>query len=187
MQILEFLEKTISELSAKRVAVICATLAVGIIGIVSYELATSTFRLDKYQKAADLLSSLEPLLESRNETVRSSAQEMAANVKSIMLNEPGESFGLTSDQHRIALVILMSVPWIILSFVGIIEKFKGDPDWAYGLVGCLFLAFLFGFASYYVPSDLHWFYRYVAIPFVTYAVALSLFYAVSDDDEKNNA
>lgn len=187
MQIIDFIDKTITEFSAKRVAILFGVLALGVIAIVSYELTTSQFRLEKYQKASELLATLGPLLESSNESVRLSAQEMATDVKAMLLKEITAQSGLNPDEHRKALVILMSVPWIIFSFVGIVGLFQGVKDWAYSLLGCLFLAFVFGFASYYVPPNLHWFYRYLVIPFLTYGVTLSIFYALSDDDEEESA
>ena len=187
MQILDFIDKTITEFSGKRVAILFGILALGVIAIVSYELTTSKFRLDKYQQAAELLSTLGPLLDSSNESVRLSAQEMTEDVKAILLEGISTQSGLSPEEHRRALVLLMSMPWIIFSLIGIVELFQGVKDWAHSLLGCLFLAFVFGFASYYVPPDLHWFYRYLVIPFLTYGVTLSAFYVLSNDDEEETA
>lgn len=186
MHILDFIDKTITEFSAKRIAILFGILALGVIAIVSYELTTSKFRLDKYQQAAELLVTLGPLLESSSESVRLSAQEMAEDVKAILLKEINTQSGLSAEEHRKALVLLMSLPWVIFSLSGIVELFQGAKDWAYGVLGCLFLAFFFGFASYYVPPDLHWFYRYLVIPFLTYGVTLSIFYILSGDDEEKS-
>lgn len=185
MQSLEFIEKTISDFSIKRIAILFVMLALGVIALVSYELTTSTFRLDKLLKVSELLVELEPLLSSENEFVSSSAQEIVEQVQEIILNEQNTNIGLTSDEQRRALVILMSVPWLLFSLTGFYEAWKKEPDWGYGVIGCFVLAFLFGWASYYIPTDIHWFYRYIVIPILSYGVLATIFYSIADDDEEN--
>jgi hypothetical protein len=183
MQSLEFIEKTISDFSIKRIAILFLLLALGVIATVSYELTTSTFRLDKFLKASELLVELEPLISSKNELVRDSAEEIIEQVQAILLQEQNSNIGLTTEEQRWALVILMSVPWILFSLAGIYEAFAKEPDWAYGVIGCWAIAFLFGWASFYIPTEIHWFYRYIVIPILSYGVLTTFFYSIADNDE----
>lgn len=61
---------------------------------------------------------------------------------------------------------------------------RQEPDWQYGLFGCLFLAAVLGGVGYVLPTDILWFYRYLVIPLVVYSALLGLFYVAGDDERE---
>ena len=79
--------------------------------------------------------------------------------------------------------MIMGLPWLLLSIIGVVEGVRRVEDWQYGLFGFMALAALFGGVAYMVPTDVHWFYRYVLFPLATYSVLVALLFMVGNDDD----
>lgn len=184
-EFLELISKFASNLNRRSLAAIAIAVAFAILVTVAHEIFTSRLALDKYASAASLLRDLDFLTRSENEAVSSSANQILREVESIVKGAAEEHQRLSPTQHRIALAFVMGFPWVALSLVGVVEAFRHEPDWEYAVFGCLFLGLLIGSTAYFIPPSMHWFYRYIFIPVLTYSVMLSVFYAVADDDNKD--
>ena len=102
-----------------------------------------------------------------------------------MLAETQGTAALSPGGHRIALALIVGLPWLVLSVVGLVEAVRRNPDWQYGFFGCLALAILLGGVSFGIPTDVHWFYRYVVFPLAIYSALLGFFFVAGEEDIKS--
>lgn len=151
------------------------------LGVVGYEIETANFALEKYARAAGVLKDLDAVSSSKDSRIGSAADVIVGRVEDI-LAETRPDPSLSESQHRMALALILGLPWAVLSIAGIVEAVRREPDWQYGLFGCLFLAALLGSVAYYVPTDIHWFYRYLLIPLVVYSALLGMLFVAGDDE-----
>ena len=149
--------------------------------MVAYEIETANFALEKYARAAAILKDLDAVSSSTNEGIAAATDLVAERVGELLATARADP-SLNENQHRVALALIASLPWLVLSAIGVLEAVRRVPDWQYGLFGCLALAALLGSVGYYIPTDVHWLYRYVVFPLVTYSALLGLFFAVGDED-----
>jgi len=149
--------------------------------VVAYEIQTSQFQLVRLSSVTELVTEVEPLVQSENADVQQLAQKVLAELTMIMDQDSGIS--QTPIDPRILLVFLLSTPWAILSFVGIGEAIQGVSDWYYGTIGCVVLGLVFGFIGYSIPVDIHWFYRYVCFPLILLGVPFYIFWVIGDSDD----
>ena len=173
-------------LTVTKLVVILVVVVAAAGGVVAYEIQTANFELDKYAKTATLLKDLDALSLSENSSIATTADIIVGRVARI-LEEHQADRSLSEGQHRVALALILGLPWAVLSMTGIFEGIRKEPDWYYGLFGCLFLASVLGSIGYYLPTDIHWFYRYVVIPLVILTTLLGLLYVAGDDDPASEA
>ena len=150
------------------------------LGVVAFEIQTANFVLEKYARSTAILMDLDALSSSDDPRIGPLADSLVEGIENI-LSEHQADPSLSDTQHRIALAMIMGLPWLVLSIIGIVEGVRRVADWQYGLFGCLALAALLGGTAYMVPTGLHWFYRYVLLPLATYSVLVGLLYMISDD------
>lgn len=151
------------------------------LGVTMYEIETASFALEKYAKAASILKDLDAVSSSKNSDVVAVAAVTTDRLREILAESHADR-SLSDAEHRVALALILGLPWVVLSVIGVVEGVRREPDWQYGLVGCLFLAAILGGVGYWLPTDLHWFYRYLVTPLVIYLSLLGLFYAAGTDD-----
>ena len=141
----------------------------------------ANFALERYAKAAEILKDVESTSRSMNEDIASASELVAARVGEL-LGERRAAPALSASRHRVALALIVGLPWLVMSVVGVVEAVHREPDWQYGLFGCLALAILLGGVGYAVPTEVHWFYRYLVFPLVRYSALLVLFFVAGDAD-----
>ena len=164
-----------------KLLIILVLAVVGGLAVVVYEIETANFALEKYARAAAVLKDLDAVSSSTNEGVAAAADLVTDRVGELLAMARADP-SLTENQHRLALALIASLPWLILSIIGVVEAVRREPDWQYGWFGCLALATLLGGVGYHIPTDVHWFYRYVFFPLATYSALIGLFFAVGDED-----
>ena len=180
MQIINWL--TQGPFTTKKLLIILAITVLAGLSVVSYEIQTANFTLDKYAQATAILKDIDALSSSQDTSIAVLADAMVVSIEEI-LSETEADPSLSEFQHRLALTLIIGLPWLLLSIIGIVEGVRRVPDWQYGLFGCLTLAALLGGIAYTIPTDIHWFYRYILIPLATYSFLVALFYAAGDDDD----
>lgn len=173
-------------ITARKLVIVLVLALAGGVGVVVYEIETSNFAMAKYAKAAAVLKDLEASSASTNEGIAAAANLIVERVGEL-LEETGADPGLSESGHRIALAMTVGLPWLVFAVTGVVEAVRREPDWQYGLFGCLALAVLLGGVAYSIPTQVHWFYRYVVFPFVVYSGLLGLFFAAGDEDRATEA
>lgn len=151
--------------------------------VVSFEIHTSQFELEKLTKAADLLVKVEPLTKSESDSVKKLSDLVIQELNEILSEEKPSSE--LPFEPPVLLSLLLGLPWVAMSLIGIGEAFQGESDWYYGTIDTLIIGGIFAFIGYSIPTDIHWFYRYVVMPIVITGATMFLFYMVGDDDESN--
>ena len=167
--------------TARKLVVVLVLAVTGGLGVVVYEIETASFALDKYGRVATMLKDLESTSRSTNESIASSTALIADELEELLAGT-GAPSALSVREHRIALALIVGLPWLVLSIVGIVEGVRREPDWQYGFFGCFALAVLLGAVAYVIPTEVHWFYRYVVFPFAVYSGLVGLFYAAGKED-----
>ena len=170
------------QLTTRQMVVLLVVMALTLGGVVVYEIQTSNFQLQKYATATMVLKDLDILASSDNVGIASSADAIVKRISEILAETHADP-SLSQSQHRIALALTLGLPWVVFSVAGIVEALRREPDWHYGFFGCLFLAVVLGSVGYMIPTDIHWFYRYLVVPVVVIAALLGLFYVAGEDDE----
>jgi hypothetical protein len=176
--------KYLSSLTRDNLLPVGIVLLLGILAVVSFEIQTSQFELDKLSKSADLLIKVEPLTRSKDENIKKLSDLVIFELSEILTEKKSDS--QLSIEPAILLALLLGLPWVAMSFVGIGEAFQGESDWYYGTIGALTIGFIFGFIGYLIPTNIHWFYRYVVMPIIITGTTLFLFYKLGDKDEESN-
>ena len=173
--------------TAKKLGVVLALAIAGGVAVVVYEIQTANFALYKYARAAAILKDLEEASTSTNVGIASAAGVVADRVGEL-LAETGADPSLSETDHRVALALIVGLPCLVMSIVGVVEGLRREPDWQYGLFGCLALALVLGGVAFGVPTEMPWFYRYVLFPLAVYAGLVALFLtAEGEDDETEDA
>jgi len=175
--------KTVTSLTAKKAAVLGVLMLFLIGAVVSFEIHTSQFQLDKLSRISAVLKGLAPLVSSDSKEVSTVAKKLVSELNLVLEQESVAD--PTPTDPRVLLVLLLSSPWLILALVGVGEALEGESDWYYGVAGCLFIGLMLGLLGYSVPTEIHWFYRYVCIPIFLTGVLLFIFYAIGDDKDEN--
>ena len=161
---------------------VLAFTVIGVLAVVIFEIQTANFALEKYARATAILKDLDGLSSSEDARIAPLADSLVDRVATI-LSETQANPSLSATGHRLALVMIMGLPWLILSTIGVVEAVRRVEDWQYGLFGFLALAALFGGVAYMVPTDVHWFYRYLLLPLATYSVVVTSLIVIGNDDD----
>ena len=142
----------------RKLVVVLVLAVAGGLGVVVYEIETANFSLERYARAAAILKDLDASSTSTNERIATAANLVAGRVGELLV-ETRTDPALSERGHRIALTLIVGLPWLVLAVVGVVEAVRREPDWQYGLFGCLALAALLGGVAYVIPTEVHWFYR----------------------------
>ena len=133
-QMFKFIVKLAPEITLGKLVAYVALPILILVGLcmVAYEIETAHLALNKYGKATDILKDVDALMSSSNDpTIVSALEIIAANIQNI-LAETGEiDRSLTTTQHRVALMLILGLPWAVLSILGIREGIRREPDWQY--------------------------------------------------------
>lgn len=172
--------KLIEGLTRKVFGPLVGTVVLGL-ALIIFLIETGDTELETYAKAAVVLKNLEDLASSNNQDVVSASETIAGQVKDIVASAADTDRLLSEGGHRTALALVMGLPWAAFSLVGIVEGIRREPDWEYGFLGCLALAALLGIGAYAIPTDIHWFYRYLLIPIGVHLL-LGVFFVACDDE-----
>lgn len=173
--------KVITSLTPSKAAWLAVIMLFLIGMVVAYEIQTSQFQLERLSNVTELVTEVAPLVQSENAQVQELAQKILIDLTLIM--DQDTSVSQTPIDPRILLIILLSTPWVIMSFVGIGEAFQGVSDWYYGTIGCVAFSLVFAFIGYSIPIDIHWFYRYVCFPLILLGVSFYIFWVVGDSED----
>lgn len=183
MNFLEFLDRTIIDPSPRRLVIVLSTLLICILLAISYEITTASLTIEKHSKSINILKDLDTLISSKNKEISETSKVILSNIQKDLITKPQEN----SDNSRLVLPLIMAIPWLIAAIFSIIEARKKQPDWEYGLLGCVVLTAIFGGTSYFVPTDLHWFFRYICIPLFTFTIVGITFYKLGNDKQNHES
>ena len=156
-------------------------------GIVAYAWWAPLFELEKYRKGVKGVEILrdvnEIMLSSEDPELRALSLEITDRVRRLLEVVKSESM-LSDFDERFAVALIMAVPWAVFSLAGVVEALRREPDWEYGLFGCLAISAVLGIGSYYlVPTDIADLHRYLVIPFFFHSGLATIFYIVGNLEE----
>lgn len=146
----DFIEKFATDFTWKRLVIVISLVTLAGAILFLYEAQTATSQLTKYERAVNILKSIESLkpISKESEKVIINIYSGLSKITEPQLNPATFNTNVSSEVKQ---ALLAAAPWLLFCLFFIPGYFKGNEGAPSIVGGTLALAFIMGIGGYFIP------------------------------------